>query len=52
MERHMEQSVNAQTEAVLPVAKPAETANRVNPQQSCPSCAAASGNATVPTSWI
>ena len=51
MERQVEETTNARPEAVLLEARQIDPVNRVTPQQSCPSCAAANAAATQP-SWI
>jgi hypothetical protein len=47
----MEQQTSSNPEAIVAAAVPAETVNRVTPQQSCPACAPAGGTAT-PPAWI
>ncbi|HEX4228309.1 MAG TPA: hypothetical protein VHZ07_06545 [Bryobacteraceae bacterium] len=53
MEQQVEETMNARPQAVRAEARQVDSASRVTPQQSCPSCAAAAsaGAATTP-SWI
>jgi len=53
MERQIEESVSARPQAIPPEVRPVDLANRVTPQQSCPTCAAAaSAAASAKPSWI
>ena len=53
MERQIESAVSSRPQAIPSEERPVELANRVTPQQSCPSCAgAASATATATPSWI